>query len=153
MIRKFQKEDLEKVMTLWLETNIAAHPFVPSSYWKTHFTAVAQLLPESELYVYENADREILGFVGLTGDYIGGLFVRGDAQSRGIGRRLLNHVKRQKDRLTLHVYRKNERAVRFYRREGFRVEQRGVDQSTGEAEYRMVWSAPSDSSPPVQKTA
>lgn len=62
-----------------------------------------------------------------------------DAQSRGIGRQLMEHAKRLRGQLSLSVYQKNESAIRFYRREGFRIERTGVDEETGEPEFTMVW--------------
>ena len=33
MIRKYQPQDLEHIMKIWLETNLAAHGFIPAEYW------------------------------------------------------------------------------------------------------------------------
>ena len=33
MVRDFQAEDLNRIMELWLETNIQAHDFIKKSYW------------------------------------------------------------------------------------------------------------------------
>lgn len=83
--------------------------------------------------------RRLAGFIGLTGDYIAGIFVEAEEQSRGVGKQLLVRAKQDRKRLTLQVYEKNERAVHFYQREGFRVVSRDVDEDTGEAEYVMEW--------------
>ncbi len=48
-------------------------------------------------------------------------------------------MKVKKDRLKLHVYVKNERAVRFYKREGFRIIRTLIDEGTGEEEYIMIY--------------
>ena len=78
-----------------------------------------------------------IGFIGLAEDYIAGIFVRGEAQGRGIGKELLDQAKRGKRKLTLNVYAKNTGVVRFYQREGFRIAEEGVDEDTGEKEYLM----------------
>lgn len=83
--------------------------------------------------------RRLAGFIGLAGDYIAGIFVEAEEQSRGVGKQLLVRAKQDRKRLTLQVYEKNERAVHFYQREGFRVVYRDVDEDTGEAEYVMEW--------------
>lgn len=62
-----------------------------------------------------------------------------EAQSQGIGRHLLEYVKTVKDHLTLQVYQKNRRAVKFYQREGFLVQDEHVDENTGEKELLMLW--------------
>lgn len=138
MIRRMQAADLDAVSSIWLDTNRNAHHFIPARYWEDNLETVREMLPKAELYVYEDKGG-IQGFVGLDGDYIAGIFVRGGAQSRGIGRELLETVKSSRERLTLSVYQKNERAVSFYRREGFSVRQEQIDESTGEREYSMLW--------------
>ena len=97
-------------------------------------------LARAEVWVFETEARaEISGFIGLLGDYIAGIFVRREARSGGVGRQLLDHVKTSRGQLRLQVYRKNLRAAAFYRREGFRVLEEGVDPETGEAELLMEW--------------
>lgn len=138
MIRRLQETDIDRVMALWLDTNLKTHDFVPAEYWRSNFEPVKEMLPQAEVYVYESAG-EIQGFVGLSGEYIEGIFVVDEMQSQGIGRRLLDHMKATKDTLYLSVYQKNTRAIRFYHREGFVIQREGLDESTGEKEFTMLW--------------
>lgn len=96
------------------------------------------MLLQSEVYVYEN-DQKIQGFVGMSGEYIEGIFVSDEMQSQGIGKILLNHVKRKKNKLLLNVYQKNTRAISFYQRESFKIKESGLDESTGEKDYVIEW--------------
>ena len=41
--------------------------------------------------------------------------------------------------LSLKVYQKNTRAVKFYKREGFQIKMESADQENGEKEYTMEW--------------
>lgn len=142
MIRPMGPADLDPVSGLWLDTNLQAHSFVPPAYWRDHLEEVRVQLAQAEVYVCEDPDQPgILGFLGLQGDYLAGLFVRREAQGGGIGRRLLDQAKEGRGRLVLHVYKHNPRAAAFYRREGFTVREEQVDPSTGEAELCMVWQA------------
>lgn len=141
VIRAFKKSDLPVVMQIWLETNIKAHNFIPKEYWTGNYSIVEKVLPQAEIYVYEDDDtHEIEGFIGLAEDFVEGFFVREAAQSRGIGKQLLAYVKEKKSNISLSVYQKNARAVSFYRREGFQVQSENVDDSTSEKEFIMVWS-------------
>ncbi len=54
-------------------------------------------------------------------------------------KQLLDHAKSFRQRLTLHVYQKNEGAVHFYLREGFLIQSQAREDSTGETEYMMSW--------------
>lgn len=140
MIRPFQPADLKPVAEIWLSANLQAHPFIPARYWQENLASVKDQLMTAELYVWINAATgALLGFIGLRGDYIAGLFVRQDARSRGLGRELLNHAKAQKGALSLRVYEKNRRALQFYRREGFVLQRYGVDADTGEREMILIF--------------
>ena len=68
MIREFQRDDINKVADIWLDTNIKAHNFIPAKYWKSNFKSVKEALLLAEVYVYEY-DTEIQGFIGLNDVY------------------------------------------------------------------------------------
>lgn len=140
VIRAFQSGDLDTVMQIWLDTNIQAHDFISEKHWGDHLETVKSSLPKAEVYVYEERNtNQIEGFIGLVGDYIAGIFVRDGAQSKGIGKQLLDYVKKFKSNLTLNVYQKNVRAMRFYQREAFVLKSESTDESTKEKEFVMVW--------------
>lgn len=138
MIRELRKADINSVAEIWLDTNCKAHAFIPASYWESNFALVKEMLPQAEVYVYEN-DKGIQGFLGLNGEYIEGIFVSEAAQSHGIGKCLLDYAKNRKPALCLNVYQKNVRAIRFYQREGFQIQREGLDAATGEKDYEMLW--------------
>lgn len=139
MIRDFTLKDIDDIMHLWLETNKQAHDFIESSYWDSNFVSVKEMMPQATIYVYES-NGQIQGFIGLMDDYIAGIFISRDNQSKGIGKRLLDYTKEKCDKLTLEVYKKNARAVQFYLREGFNISKEEIDEETGESEYFMEWS-------------
>ncbi len=130
MIRRFEPADLPQVMDIWLRGNYEAHSFVPASFWDERFDEVADAISSAEVYVYD--DGEILGFIGLQGDYIAGLFVRAEKRGRGIGTALLNFVGDRE--LSAHVFGKNEKALEFYLRNEFSVISQSVNKETGESE-------------------
>lgn len=138
MIRKMEKTDIQQVMQIWLNGNVEAHPFVPKDYWVSNYEMVREQLSEADVLVYE-ADKEVQGFIGLVDSYIAGIFVDKKYRSMGVGKQLLEYVKKQYSSLSLSVYQKNKRAVAFYLREGFTVSTEGMDEETGNEEYTMFW--------------
>lgn len=138
MIRELNKVDIDRVADIWLDTNTKAHYFIPAEYWESNFELVKEMMLQAEVYVYE-VDREIQGFIGMTDEYINGIFVCGEVQSQGIGKCLLDYAKSKKKKLLLNVYQKNARAISFYQREGFDIQCSDLDEATGEKEYVMVW--------------
>lgn len=126
-------------MQIWLEVNMETHDFVTSDYWLSQYQSVQEQLLQADIYVYER-DREIQGFVGMTDDYVAGIFVDKKCRSMGIGKSLLECVKKKHSAFSLNVYQKNQRAVDFYLREGLSVVSEGIDEDTAERDYTMVWS-------------
>ena len=138
MIRELQRNDINKVADIWLDTNIKTHDFIPAQYWKSNFKSVKEALLQAEVYVYAY-DTEIQGFIGINDEYVEGIFVSGEMQSQGIGKILLNYAKDKRNKLFLNVYQKNVRAISFYQREGFEIQYSSLDEATGEKEYVMTW--------------
>ena len=139
MIRSYKIEDLNDVMNLWLDTNIEAHSFIDKTYWQDNYAMVKNVMPRAKIYVYIQ-DNEIQAFIGLIDNYIEGIFVSNEFQSKGIGKALLDYTKVKNNELSLSVYKKNNRAVRFYLREGFSVTAEQIDENTGEIDFLMKWS-------------
>lgn len=138
MIRRLSNSDIDPVMDIWLESNIDSHDFINPDYWKGKYNEVKPAIQQAEVYVYEN-DSIIKGFIGLDGDYIAGIFVDKAYRSAGIGTALLDLVKQYHNRLILSVYEKNTSAVRFYKKSGFILESKSIDDETLQTEYTMIW--------------
>lgn len=140
MIKYFEPGRMDEIMHIWLYTNIRAHDFIDANYWNSLFDEVRAALPSSSLFVFEE-NGVIKGFIGITGgQYIAGLFVLEEYQSRGIGRKLLDHCKQHYPRLELDVFAKNEKAVEFYKRNGFAVSGISMNPDFHQEEYRMLWT-------------
>lgn len=140
MIRELHETDIDRVTEIWLDTNLKTHNFIDKEYWKGNFEMVKEMLPKAEVYVYEQESTgEIQGFIGMHDNYIEGIFVWSEVQSKGIGKILLDFVKDFKKTLTLSVYQKNKRAVMFYQRENFKIQSENIDENTGEREYIMYF--------------
>ena len=119
MIRKYQPQDLEHIMKIWLETNLAAHGFIPAEYWNEQYEAVKEALPQADILIYEE-EGTVLGFLGLQDSYIAGLFVEKASRSRGIGRLLLEAAKSGRQELTLHAYQRTQEQSGFMNEKGFK---------------------------------
>ena len=140
MIRTLQKTDINQVSRIWLNSNLKAHFFIPEQYWISNYEFVKEMLPQAEVYVYEN-NNKIQGFIGVKDEYIEGIFVADEMQSHGIGKKLLDYIKNKKAKLQLNVYQKNVRAMSFYQREGFTIQSEEMDEFTREKEYVMNWES------------
>lgn len=141
MIRAFQEEDTEAVIRIWLDASVQSHSFIDRTYWEEKVDAMRTLyLPLSEIIVDEDtATGKIIAFMAFVEEYLAALFVTPAHQGNGVGARLLSLAKKMRGTLELSVYRENERAVAFYRKNGFRVVGERVEEMTGHTELIMVF--------------
>ena len=138
MIRNMRELDLDRIMEIWLTSNIKAHWFIEKAYWENHQDEVRQAISKAAVYVDEE-NGKIDGFIGLQESWIAGIFVEEEVRSKGIGRALLDHVKALYPELFLRVYVKNEPAVQFYGSQDFVTVKQEADKDTGELEYEIHW--------------
>ena len=137
MIRKMKDSELEKVSQIWLDSNLEAHDFIDKNFWLDNYPMVKEQFKTAEIYV--DAESEVKGFVGLQGDYIAGIFVEKSYRNQGVGKKLINFLKKNHQELSLDVYDKNIRAKQFYEKNGFEVSTQSIERETGEKESRLVW--------------
>ena len=116
MIRPLEPEDTDTVLEIWLRSSVAAHDFVPRSYWEGKLDEMrTRYLPDSRTFVYQDESAEsVCGFVSL------------------------QWAAAQYPTLELSVYAENKRAVRFYLREGFEIRQEQTDANTGRKELHLL---------------
>lgn len=139
MIRKFQENDIDTIMEFWLEENLQTHSYIIPNYWRDNFDLVKRLMTEATIYVSEY-NGEINGFVGMMDNTIAGIFVSSKYQSQGFGALLMTELKSRYDYLVLQVYKKNHRAIKFYRSEKFIIKSDQFNEGTNEIEYVMEWN-------------
>jgi putative acetyltransferase len=104
MIREYKSTDLNSVMTIWLQGNLQAHSFINPEFFKQNCDLVKMLIPMSTLYV-QDLDG-VKGFIGITENYISGLFVDEAFRRQGTGKALVEKAKQRHNELLVHVYKK-----------------------------------------------
>lgn len=138
MISNISNYQLNRLMEIWLNSNIDAHSFIDAAYWKSNESDVREALPNANIYVYE-VEGVILGFIGLIDNYIAGIFVDKLQRGKGIGSKLVNSAKNDSYELQLNVYENNNKAVDFYKSNGFSIIKKNFDKNTNEMEFLMKW--------------
>lgn len=121
--------DAEELTSLLLRSRTQAMPWLVSPHDKasTRWWMQHVLLTEHCVRVADDGSR-LLGFAAVTDAWLEQLYVDPHHQGQGVGRALLQDVKRLRpDGLRLHVFARNARARRFYEAHGFGL----VQQSDG----------------------
>lgn len=57
MVRDYQPSDLERILKIWLQSNLQAHDFIDRSYWEKNYDFVRCLLPQSQVLVWEQTGK------------------------------------------------------------------------------------------------
>lgn len=137
-IKKLEKNNVDRVMEIWLDSTVKAHDFIDKSYWLTNYDTVKNnYIPMSETYVYEE-NNIIKGFISIIeGEFIGALFVDSKSQNKGIGKKLMTYVKDNYNNLSLTVYKENENAVNFYINQGFLINKEQINDDSSHIEFIM----------------
>lgn len=139
MIRNLENKDIDKIMSIWLESTIKAHDFISKEYWENNYNTVKDVyIPMAETFVYE--DEEVIkGFISIINkEFIGALFVSTDCQGSGIGKQLIDHAIDKYKKLSLAVYKDNKKSVEFYINRGFKILEEQANEDSGHHEYIMA---------------
>ena len=141
MIRAFKTTDSEAIITIWYDTQSLAHPFLSNEFIdKVRVMMKDIFIPNSKTWVYEN-DDEIIGFVSMMNNEIGGLFVNPNKQSKGIGTTLVNYVKTMHESLEVEVFKNNTIGTSFYNKYGFKLIKSYLHEETNEMVLRLEFNA------------
>lgn len=137
MIRNYIKTDLEDIMTIWFEAQTLAHPFLAEDFVNNVKVMMKEkFIPNSKTWVYE-VEGHVIGFIAMMGNEIGGLFVKPNVQSKGIGTLLVNHVSQFHKDLEVEVFDENKIGKPFYFKQGFVTISEYVDKHTTQKVLRM----------------
>lgn len=137
MIRRYRDEDLADLLVAWHTASQVAHPFLDEEFLGHERARIADhYLPNSETWVYER-EGVVVGFISLSDEEVGGLFVDAAFHGQGIGRALMDHARSTRAFLELDVFKDNPVGRTFYERYGFRQVGEHVDEDTGFAQLRL----------------
>lgn len=137
MIRKYNGNDMDSVLEIWLSASVQAHDFISPEFWESQVENMRNIyIPASETYVYE-VESKVVGFYALYENSLAAIFVSPELQGKGIGKQLLSHAKTQRAELSLAVYKENQASYQFYLSQGFKVLCEQLDEHTGHPEYTM----------------
>jgi len=147
-LRRAAPADADTIASLYLRSFRATYAF-PLAHTDddVHAWARTRLVTETEAWVAAEdaaaAGEGLVGFMSLTPGWLEQLYVDPDRLGQGIGRQLLDLAKeRQPDELLLWTFQVNDRARRFYERNGFTVVRFGDGSNNEErqpdVQYRWV---------------
>jgi len=109
----------------------------PISEQRNYF--LSEIVPKARIRVVLDQGM-IVGFLAATDWYVAQLYVRVGYLGRGIGTSLLSLAKQESEgSLTLHTFKRNTRACRFYERSGFTAVQYGFEPMWNLEDVKYEW--------------
>ena len=138
MMREYNTDDTDALITIWDKAEPLAHPFLSGEVRdQVRRDTVNIYLPNAETWVLEN-DGAPVGFIAMSGTEIGGLFLDPSEQGKGLGRQMVDHIVAIKGPLTVEVFKDNKIGLPFYERYGFVVTGEGVFDASGDETFKMA---------------
>jgi putative acetyltransferase len=137
VIRKYDADDLAELLNVWYDASQIAHPFLTRDFLDQERRNVIQkYLPNAETWVFEE-EGQVVGFIALIGNEVGGIFVTPRRHGQGIGRALMDHARAALKHLDVEVFEANKIGRAFYHAYGFKVIRAVVHEETGEPVLRL----------------
>jgi ribosomal protein S18 acetylase RimI-like enzyme len=135
LIRPARREEYDEIARVWMDSWVSTGLEEKSNFLLAKLRARVPLEVEKgwSLFVAD-AGGEIAAMLALHLPklYLDQLFVAPEYQGRNLGRRLLAFSRQHlPDEISLRCVRENEKAWRWYEREGFVFEKEAVEQMTG----------------------
>jgi putative acetyltransferase len=131
LIRKYQPTDCHQLLDVWDRASALAHSFLSKEFIEQERHNIPKVyLPVAETWVWET-NGQLVGFMALIGNEIGGLFVDPEFQRRGIGGALVEKAQSLRGDLVVEVFEKNLLGRAFYQKMGFQFLRQKFHEETG----------------------
>lgn len=145
-LRAFADEDMQPLLDLWVDAWAATFPQIDFEARRVWFAGYLGELQEdgATITVAIAEDGRLAGFVTFDEEtqVLDQLCVSRAHQGSGAAKLLLDSVKRRSpDGIILTVTQANDRALRFYYREGFEITGEGMNPSSRLPFWEMRWRA------------
>jgi len=123
--------DYPALISLWESSVRATHHFLSEadiqSYKKLIFNTY---LDQVELFCLKH-DNEIIGFMGLSEDFLQMLFIHPNFRGKGVGKQLISFAIKNKNITKVDVNEQNKQAFGFYKHLGFQITDRYEHDAVG----------------------
>jgi len=140
-LRPYRNDDLEAVLSAWENASRVGHPFLTEAFLAQERKNIVELyIPNSETWVLE-VDGQVVGFMGLAGNEVGGLFLQPAYHGRKLGKLMMDKALELHGDLEVEVFEKNVIGRRFYDQYGFELMESKLHEPTGEVMLRLRFTS------------
>ncbi len=122
IVRRGTGADVPRALEIWRDAVDATHGFIsPQDRVEIDRMVAEEFLPSADLWLVDNQQGRVVGFMVMDGDTIDALFVDPVEHGRGYGTRLLNHALTLEPDARVDASEQADNALPFYLARGFRV--------------------------------
>lgn len=119
-IRQGSPADVPRALEIWRAAVDATHGFLtPEDRAEIDRMMAEQFLPHAELWLAEDGDGHVLGFLVMAGEEIDALFVDPAVHGQGYGTALVEHAITLSPHATVEASEQASNALPFYEARGF----------------------------------
>ena len=142
MIRPYRIDDTDALVEVWRAATALAHPFLPDTFVQQEAHNLRHIyFPNAESWTCEVGGKAV-GFIAMLGDEIGGLFLDPALHGQGLGRKMVDHIRKDRPGLRVEVFARNAVGRRFYHAYGFCEVRRYQHEGSGEITLCLELPAP-----------
>jgi len=140
MIRKFKSEDTDAIVKAWRKAVDLAHPFLSEAFLDQEAKNIRDIyLVVSETWVTE-VEGQVVGFMSLIENEIGGLFLDPAFHGQGFGRAMVDKAVAEKGAVKVEVFAENIVGRPFYTSYGFRGSEEYFHEASGQMMLRQTFT-------------
>ncbi len=141
ILRKYNSNDIEGVLSSWENTQKIGHSFLPEDFQIQEKKNIRELyLPNADTWVVEEKNQ-VIGFIALIGDEIGGLFLQPSHHGKKLGKLMVDKAQELHGDLFVEVFEENSVGRAFYSKYGFKLVEKKVHEKTNERLLRLKFTA------------
>jgi putative acetyltransferase len=139
MIREYEEQDADALVSIWRAATAIAHPFLAKDFVDSEAEALRNVyLKFAKTWVTE-IDGKIVGFIAMVENEVAGLFLHPSFHGRGLGRDMVVLAVQKQGPLRVEVFEKNIIGRGFYKAFGFRGSEQYVHDATGETVLKLAY--------------
>lgn len=140
IITEYLPKYAEQTVKMWRDSKERAIGQKEIHSFENHLYFLNHILPEEYQIDLALMDDKVVGMIAYNEREISQLYIHIDYQGIGIGQILLAKVKEQSSgRLTLYTFEVNEKAQRFYEKNGFTIIGRGHENEENLPDIQYEW--------------
>ncbi|KAA1039934.1 GNAT family N-acetyltransferase [Macrococcus equipercicus] len=140
IMTQYDPKYAEETVKMWRDSKEQAIGQKEIHSFADHVYFLNNILPEQFQINLALIDEKVVGMIAFNQTEISQLYIHIDYQGMGIGQTLLNKVKaKSSGNLTLYTFEVNEKAQRFYEKNGFKIIGRGHENEENLPDIQYEW--------------